>query len=66
MLHPSSVPPRHREFLDHAVPRLSADDRIAGVAAAGSYADNAMDAFSDIDLVIACESDDHAGPADAG
>lgn len=61
MDHPSSVPPPHREFLDRAVPLLAGDPRILGIAAAGSYADNAMDAFSDIDLLLVCEPADHAG-----
>ena len=61
MRHPSSTPPLHREFLDRAVPLLASDRRIVGVAAAGSYAENAMDAFSDLDLVVACEPAHHPG-----
>lgn len=61
MRHPSSTPSLHREFLDRAIPRLASDRRIVGIAAAGSYAENAMDAFSDLDLVLACEPGDHAG-----
>lgn len=56
--HPGSTPSLHREFLDHALPRLAADPRIVGIAAAGSYAKNAMDAYSDIDLLLACEPAD--------
>jgi len=56
--HPASAPSVHREFLDRAVPRLAADRRVVGVAAAGSYARDAMDAFSDIDLILACEPAD--------
>ena len=41
------------------MPLLAADPRIVGIAATGSYADDAMDAFSDVDLVLACEPDDH-------
>jgi predicted nucleotidyltransferase len=59
MRHPDSTPPLHREFLDRAVPLLARDHRIIGVAATGSYAENTMDAFSDVDLVVACEPDDH-------
>jgi len=58
MRHPSSTPPLHREFLDRAVPLLAADRKVAGVAASGSYAQNAMDEFSDVDLVLACEAAD--------
>lgn len=61
MRHPSSTPVLHREFLERAIPLLAADPRIVGVAATGSYAEDAMDAFSDIDLVVACEPADHAG-----
>lgn len=60
MSHPRSLPPAHRAFLDHALPLLAGDPRIAGVAAAGSYADDAMDAFSDLDLLLACEPANHA------
>lgn len=52
------LPAPHRRFLETALPRLSADPRIVGVAAAGSFADAAMDEFSDLDLVIACRSED--------
>lgn len=57
---PTSLPPLHRDFLDRAVPLLAADPRVVGVAATGSYAADAMDAFSDLDLVLACEPTDHA------
>ena len=60
MRHPSSTPTLHRDFLDRSVPLLAADRRIAGIAAAGSYAENAMDEFSDVDLVLACEPKDAA------
>lgn len=55
LTHASTCPPGHRDFLDRAVERLAADPRVVGVAAAGSYADNSMDEFSDLDLVIAVE-----------
>jgi hypothetical protein len=61
MRHPSSTPSLHGTFLDRAVPLLASDPRILGVAAAGSYAENAMDLFSDLDLVVACEPADHPG-----
>jgi predicted nucleotidyltransferase len=52
---PASLPEVHRVFIDRAVKVLSSDSRVIGVAAAGSYADDTMDEFSDIDLVIAVE-----------
>jgi predicted nucleotidyltransferase len=61
MHHPSSAPPAHCAFLDHAVPLLARDDRVLGIAVAGSYAANAMDAYSDLDLVVACEPGDLQG-----
>lgn len=54
--HPSSAPQLHRDFLDRAVPILAADPRLLGVAAAGSYATDSMDDYSDVDLVVACEA----------
>ncbi|RIX74839.1 oxalate:formate antiporter [Acidovorax cavernicola] len=32
-----------------------------GIAATGSYAENAMDTFSDVDLILTCNKEDHAG-----
>jgi len=60
MDHPSSVPLPHRHFLDRAVPLLARDPRVVGIAAGGSYAENAMDACSDIDLLLVCEPSEHA------
>jgi predicted nucleotidyltransferase len=57
---PRTLPELHRRFLDRAIEVLSADPRIVGVAAAGSYADDHMDEYSDIDLVIAVAPDAHA------
>lgn len=48
-----SLPPTHRAFLHHALPRLMSDDRILGVMAAGSLLTGAVDEFSDLDLVVA-------------
>ena len=47
------VPDQHRRFLDQALPRLQADERLLGLAAAGSWNSAEMDRFSDLDLVIA-------------
>jgi hypothetical protein len=46
-----NIPRLQGEFIERAVSVLAADPRIVGVAAAGSYADNQMDEFSDVDLV---------------
>jgi hypothetical protein len=54
---PVTLPAPHRRFLLGALPLLAADARIVGVAAAGSYACDAMDDYSDLDLVIAVEPD---------
>jgi predicted nucleotidyltransferase len=52
---PRSAPDAHRSFVSSAVSILREDPRIVGVAASGSWADDTMDAHSDIDLVIAVE-----------
>ncbi|MGO3128237.1 MAG: hypothetical protein ACTIJY_09210 [Luteimonas sp.] len=53
---PVSAPTAHRAFVASAVPILACDPRIVGVAAAGSWADDAMDEHSDVDLVVAVAS----------
>jgi predicted nucleotidyltransferase len=58
---PSSVPEPHRQFLQRLVELQRADSRVVGVAAGGSYLTNSMDAFSDLDLVIAIEPPDYPG-----
>lgn len=50
---PTPIPPPHATFLGRSMGVLQADERLVGVAAAGSCASGAMDAFSDLDLVIA-------------
>lgn len=46
--------PAHLQaFVDQAVPLLSQDPRVVGVAAGGSWIAGTMDEFSDVDLVIA-------------
>ena len=52
-----TVPEPHRRFLDSAVARLKADERLLGVAVAGSWNTGEMDRFSDLDLVIAVTDD---------
>ena len=49
------LPAPHAAFLEPALVRLRSDARIAGVAAAGSFARAAVDEYSDIDLVVAIE-----------
>jgi predicted nucleotidyltransferase len=55
-----AIPQLHQQFIDRAVPILSADQRLIGVAAAGSYAAGDMDEWSDIDLVIVATDDDYS------
>ena len=55
---PTTLPDPHRAFIVRAVKRLSADRRLVGLAAGGSYADDAMDEFSDIDFVVAVNPND--------
>jgi predicted nucleotidyltransferase len=51
----TDVPVPHAAFLRRAVERLSADPRLVGVAAGGSYLTGTMDEFSDLDLVVAVD-----------
>src|SRR3954464_14775951 len=51
--HKSDLPELHGTFLKEALPRLQADERIVAVAAGGSFLTGGMDAYSDLDLVIA-------------
>lgn len=55
MQFPSSPPTLHQTFIEQALPKLKEDPRIIGVAASGSYSDNSLDQFSDLDFVIAVE-----------
>ncbi len=50
---PDTALPKHRQFLTQAIPVLAADPRLLGVAASGSYSENNLDTYSDLDLVIA-------------
>jgi predicted nucleotidyltransferase len=49
------LPEPHAGFLAAALAKLRADERIAGVAAAGSFARGEVDEHSDLDLVVAVE-----------
>jgi len=52
---PSSLPSPHRQFLSTTIDALGGDPRFVGLAVGGSFLTNAMDEFSDLDLVIATE-----------
>ncbi len=49
------LPPPHRTFLDNALHQLPADPRLIGLAVGGSYLDDALDEFSDLDFVVGVE-----------
>jgi predicted nucleotidyltransferase len=51
------LPAAHRAFLLESLPRLMSDDRVLGVMAAGSVLTGATDEFSDLDLVVAVETE---------
>lgn len=51
----SSLGPEQRVFLQQLLERLSQDPRLVGILAGGSYLMNALDEFSDLDLVLAAE-----------
>ena len=57
---PNTVPDPHRQFLHNLVNKLSKDSRIVGIAIGGSYLTNSMDAFSDLDIVCAIESEQYS------
>jgi len=50
---PDSMPNVHRQFLQNIVQNLSADSRIVGITASGSYLTNTMDEYSDLDVELA-------------
>jgi hypothetical protein len=52
---PTTALTTHQLFISKALPHFAADQRFVGVAAAGSWAENSMDEFSDLDLIIAVE-----------
>jgi len=57
---PDSMPNVHRQFLQNIVQNLSADSRIVGITASGSYLTNTMDEYSDLDVELAIESQDYS------
>src|SRR5437667_6086345 len=50
--HWPELPPRHRAFLERALPMLQADARLDGLAAGGSFITGEVDEHSDLDLVV--------------
>lgn len=52
---PTTALTTHQLFISRALPHFAADPRLVGVAATGSWAENSMDEFSDLDLIIAVE-----------
>lgn len=52
---PTTALVTHQSFISNALPHLAADPRLIGVAVTGSWAENSMDEFSDLDLLIAVE-----------
>lgn len=51
----SGIPQPHAQFLKNTTEVLRQDERIVGMAVAGSLAESCADTFSDVDLVIAVE-----------
>lgn len=50
------IPSSHQAFIDNALPILREDDRLLGVAAAGSFITEELDEFSDLDFVIVVDA----------
>ncbi|AUT03307.1 oxalate:formate antiporter [Nostoc sp. CENA543] len=46
------IPEPHRSFLEKMLNKLQTDERLLGVAIAGSYLSGEMDEYSDLDLII--------------
>lgn len=53
MKYPKTLPESHKQLLKKVVQTLRQDSRIVGIGASGSYATDALDKYSDLDLVIA-------------
>ena len=49
---PATLPLPHRRFIERALAVLPEDPRLLGLAAAGSFLTDRMDAFSDLDLFV--------------
>lgn len=50
------IPINHKKFIDNSIKILKDDFRIVGIATGGSYITNEMDEYSDIDFIIAVDS----------
>src|SRR2546428_9329972 len=50
--HWPDMPSAHRAFLEAAIPKLRADERLVGLAAGGSFISRALDEHSHLDLVV--------------
>ena len=50
------IPINHKKFIDNSIKILKDDFRIVGIATGGSYITNEMDKYSDIDFIIAVDS----------
>ena len=51
----SNPPDVHQSFLKNALPVFRSDERILGIAAAGSWISQSMDEYSDLDLILICD-----------
>lgn len=54
---PATLPLPHRQFIERALALLPEDQRLVGLAAAGSFLTGGMDEFSDLDLVVVSAPD---------
>ena len=54
----STLPQTHEQLLSKILAVFTADPRILGIGASGSYASDSMDKYSDLDLVIAINPED--------
>lgn len=57
---PATLPLPHRQFIERALALLPQDQRLAGLAAAGSFLTGGMDEFSDLDLIVVAWPDRQA------
>lgn len=52
---PSSALPIHKEFITNLIMVIQSDNRFVGIAASGSFSENQLDKYSDLDIVLAIE-----------
>ncbi|MGV3527193.1 MAG: oxalate:formate antiporter [Candidatus Sericytochromatia bacterium] len=60
MNYPSRLPLAHQRFLERLLQRITPDPRFIGLAATGSYVNNQMDPYSDLDLILGIADADYA------